>query len=76
MTKAWLEKPVPDMVYWRKAFHKGGQSMETGRKSLSNPALRAILVGMLAGFAVCTVIAARWVDPRSPGEAVNLSFPQ
>ena len=45
--------------------------METHRKSPSDPALRTILVGMLAGFAVCTAIAVRWVDFRNPADAVN-----
>ena len=46
--------------------------MKTSRNSMSSPASCAVLVGMVAAFAVCTVLAARLVDFRSPVATINL----
>ena len=46
--------------------------MKTSRNSMSSPASRAVLVGMVAAFAVCAVLAARLVDFRNPAATINL----
>ncbi len=46
--------------------------METSGKSLPSPALRAILIGMIAAFTVCTAVAARLVDFQNPAASLNL----